>query len=145
MISALPTVDDTFSTEVGVILMGLDAERLLAGLYLASLAVDPTIVTLLVDRVRHGAAGPVTLDALAAAGVSKWRAAAAALDASGRPEPGPAPLRQAWSQAFRKLGALGIGQNRSATTVYLTACWLRREDIGKYATAREQARGWQGH
>ncbi|GAA4294285.1 hypothetical protein GCM10023148_56530 [Actinokineospora soli] len=53
----MPGVDDPVDTEVGVILLGLDADRLLAGLGLASLAEDPGRVAVTVDRVRHDQVG----------------------------------------------------------------------------------------
>jgi hypothetical protein len=40
----MPGVDDDPSTEAGVILLGLDAERLLAGLAAAARADDPGLV-----------------------------------------------------------------------------------------------------
>src|SRR5262249_11046326 len=40
---SFPAVDDAPTTEVGVILMGLDAERLLAGLGTAALGDDPAL------------------------------------------------------------------------------------------------------
>ena len=43
---ALPAVDDPAETEVGVIILGLSAERLLAGLGVAGIAREPTGATL---------------------------------------------------------------------------------------------------
>jgi hypothetical protein len=123
---ALPAVDDPASTEVGVILMGLDAASLLAGLGLVALAEDPTAVTLLIDQVRHGGEASLTRDQLIEGGAHRWRAERdKPLDA----EPG-ATLRQAWTRAYRAV--LDRNAGPAASTAYLTACWLRAAELDRY-------------
>ncbi|WP_020670859.1 DUF6187 family protein [Amycolatopsis nigrescens] len=131
---SLPAVDAPASTEVGVILLGLDAERLLAGLGLATLADDPGLVALAVDQVRHGALTQFTQEGLVEAGATRWRCLRSTLgapDAAGS-------LRQTWERAIRSLThsdgpAPGPGP---ASAAYLAACWLRREDIDRFADHR---------
>lgn len=97
---ALASIDDPDGTEVGVILLGLDAERLLAGVGSARLADDDTaLVTQAVDQARHEVAGPRYAD-LIAAGRARWRAVRASSRACPsrrtrlpRGAPGPRPPR----------------------------------------------------
>jgi hypothetical protein len=133
----LPFCDDPPSTEIGVIVMGLPAEQLLAGLGMAALADDPAAVTLLIDRVRHGGMAHISADRLIAAGLDRWRAVQPALAAG--PPGRSAPLRQRWAQAYRALARCEIGATGPATSIYLAACWLRATEIDKYAQARPAA------
>lgn len=137
---ALPAVDDPPLTEIGVILLGLDAERLLAGLGLAALADDPTLVTLAVDQARHGSFGRFGEPALIAAGAARWAAVWPTLAA--RPSPVVAgSVRETWERTVRAVASTvagtvaGVG---TASTAYLAACWLRHEDI-EPLTEREGA------
>ncbi|AXB47427.1 DUF6187 family protein [Amycolatopsis albispora] len=129
----LPAVDGPASTETGVILMGLDARRLLAGLGLASLFDDPGQVTLAVDHARHDAPLQFSLDALVAAGATRWLAARDALAAAGGPPADFASLRLAWEQTLRLLAGCDLGDAGPATVAYLAACWLRREEIDRHS------------
>lgn len=130
---SLPSVDGSASAEVGVILMGLDARRLLAGLGLASLFDDPGQVTLAVDHARHDAPLQLSLDALVAAGTTRWLAARDALAAAGGPAPDAASLRLAWEQTLRLLGNCDLDPAGPSTVAYLAACWLRRQEIDRYS------------
>ena len=125
---SLPAIDDPASTEVGVILLGLAADQLLAGLGLAALAEDPTAITLLVDQIRHGGAATLTLERLVSLGLHRWQQErdAPAL-AAGR----GAPLRQAWAQVYQAV--LDRQLTAPASTAYLTACLLRSAEIDGYA------------
>jgi hypothetical protein len=126
---SLPACDDQPSTEIGVVVLGLSAEHLLAGLGGAMLADDAAQVTLLIDYLSHGGTHATTLDQLVAAGVSRWLAAQPALANAG---PVPRyPLRQAWAQAYLLVSRL-TGPAAIAATVYLTACWLRESEVGQY-------------
>lgn len=135
---SLPAVDDPASTELGVILLGLDADRLLAGLGMAALSGyshDTATVTLLVDLAMHGVPDGRPLGAAVAAGTRRWRAARPALSAGypgGTPSAAP---RQAWAQAYRVVAAAGAGKPGSATHAYLTACWLRRNEVDRRTNA----------
>jgi hypothetical protein len=138
---SLPSVDDDPDTEVGVLLMGLGPERLLAGLGVAS--EDPTLspatVTMVVDQLRHGVRPDLTLEAAMTTGVLRWRAARQGLFAADLgPEWRSAALRQLWDAAARALdsGASVVPQLRTAggaERVYLIACWLRPEEITEIA------------
>jgi hypothetical protein len=129
---SVPACDDPPSTEIGVIVMGLPAQQLLAGLGMAVLADDPAAVTLLIDQVRHGGAAQITLSHLVVAGLDRWRAVQPAL-AAGPRKNRTASLRQAWAQAYGALGQCEIGAMSPAAAVYLTACWLRASEIDRYA------------
>ncbi|MFI1888504.1 DUF6187 family protein [Streptomyces jumonjinensis] len=130
---SLTPVDEPPFTETGVMLMGLDAERLLAGLGMASLADDPAQVALAVDRVRHGVTAALGFDALVETGARRWRGARAALAAAGPRPPVPASLRRAWDQALRTLSYCDLGEPGPAAIAHLAACWLRQEEIDRCA------------
>lgn len=130
---SLPAVGDPPSVETGVILMGQEAEALLAGLGATALAADPAAVALLVDQVRHAGTVALTLDRLVRLGVHHWRME--------REMPGPAlgnaaPLRQSWARAYHALSESRAGNGGPARLAYLTACWLRRGEVDRYADAR---------
>lgn len=129
---ALPAVDDPASTETGVILLGLGADRLLAGLGLTTGDEDPATVTLLVDLARHGAPDATSFADAVAAGISRWWSARAVLGTDVVVAAAAAP-RQAWAQAYRMLAGTGACPPGSAEHSYLTACWLRRDEIDRYA------------
>jgi hypothetical protein len=131
---SLPAVDDSAGTETGVILLGLDADRLLAGLGLAALGDDAAQVALAVDFARHGAAVQIPYGDLLAAGARRWRTARPALATAGAVLPASGSLRRVWTRALDVLtgpSAADLGAAGPATRAYLTACWLRREDIDR--------------
>jgi hypothetical protein len=138
---ALPAIDDDPETEIGVLLMGFEPERLLAGLGVASggAVEEPATVTTYVDQLRHGARDDRTLADALVAGAERWRAAGAGLAAvQVRPGTQSAALRQLWVAAATGLAAAGAGapglRTRSdAERVYLVACWLRRAEITRTA------------
>lgn len=125
----MPAVDDDPATEIGVLLMGFGSERLLAGLGVAGPGDDAVLVTLLVDQLRHGIPTDTTLAAAVTAGAGRWRLARPAL-VSAQPGPGmpSAALRARWAEASAAVTA-ATGQRGQAEHVYLTACWLRRDEI----------------
>lgn len=139
-IFSLPSVNDDPDTEIGVLLMGLGPERLLAGLGVASR--DPTLtpatVTLMVDHLRHGVREDLTFEAAVAAGVRRWLLAREGLFAADLGTGRRSALRQLWAAATHALdaGAAVAPQLRTAggaERVYLTACWLRPEEITEIA------------
>ncbi|MGW4272005.1 DUF6187 family protein [Streptomyces seoulensis] len=130
---SLTPVDGPAMTETGVMLMGLEAERLLAGLGMAALADDPAQILLTVDRVRHGVGATVSFEALVEAGARRWREARPVLAAVGGPAPAPAALRTAWNETLRMFAHCDLGGPGPATTAHLAACWLRREEIDRLA------------
>ena len=129
---SLPAVDAPSSVEVGVILMGQEAQSLLVGLGTTTLAADPAAVALLVDQVRHTGTVALTLDHLVRLGVHRWRmereAHGPALDTA-------APLRQSWGRAYHALSEGRVDAGGPAQLAYLTACWLRRREIDRYVDA----------
>jgi hypothetical protein len=129
---AMPSVDAPASTEIGVILLGLDAERLLAGLGMATLADDPATVALSVDHTRHGAALRFATDMLVEAGCRRWTAASPALAEATRGLHPSASPRQAWPQAERAVDTVDPLTTGPACRAYLTACWLRRNEIDRW-------------
>ncbi|WP_436497742.1 DUF6187 family protein [Actinokineospora sp. HUAS TT18] len=127
----LPALDAPPSTETGVMLLGLDPERLLACLAVVTLADDPGQVAMLVDHVRHGGAH-LTMPDLVAAGASRWRDIRPGLAAA---DPSPtvsASVRQTWDRTHATIAA-EFTDTGPACLVYLTACWLRRADIDPIA------------
>jgi hypothetical protein len=134
---AMPSVDATASTEVGVILLGLGVERLMAGLGLAALADDPASVALSVDHVRHGVALRFATDELVAAGRTRWVAARGAIAEAAEGMPTSASPRQAWPHAERAVDAVDPIATGPASRAYRTACWLRRNEIDHWV--EEQA------
>ncbi|MEU3626858.1 hypothetical protein BS329_32700 [Amycolatopsis coloradensis] len=126
----LPSIDDDPSTEAGVILMGLDAERLLAGVGLARIADEPALVALAVDQARHEALALDT-DALIEAGITRWRAVRPLIAAV--PEVTVAgALRKEWEQTTARVIATVTGLG-PASVACLAACWLRRDDVDRFA------------
>jgi hypothetical protein len=127
---AMPAVDQPAQTEVGVILAGLDAPRLLAGLGVASLADDATLVTLLVDQVRHsGGGGELTMQELHELGARQWRETGPVLMVAGASAPLSGSVRQSWERAMRVVSSAEIGAIGPSSQAYLAACWLRHEAI----------------
>ncbi|HEX4722947.1 MAG TPA: DUF6187 family protein [Pseudonocardiaceae bacterium] len=129
---AMPAVDEAAQTEIGVILAGLDAPRLLAGLGMASLADDATLVTLLVDQVRHSGGGELTMRELHELGARRWCEVRAALSAAGASAPLSGSVRQSWERAVRVvIGAASgpVGVVGPGSQAYLAACLLRRTAI----------------
>jgi hypothetical protein len=129
----LPSVDQPAATETGVILAGLDTDRLLAGLGVSSLGGDPTMVTLLVDQLRHGG-GELTIDVALRIGAHRWHTVRPALAAAGHGTSVSGSVRQAWAAAMRVVAAADIGALGPAGQAYLAACWLRRDGIDELAT-----------
>jgi hypothetical protein len=130
---ALPAVDDPGSTEAGVILLGLDPDRLLAGLGVARLADDAAVVTQVVDQARHGAGG-FTMTALVDSGAGHWRALR---DELGEPPStsSPGSLRRTWATRLERVAEAVPGAG-AATVAYLTACALRRTEVDQLADRR---------
>jgi hypothetical protein len=128
----MPDLDAPPTTEAGVILMGLPAERLLAGLGLAGIADDPVQVTLVVDQATHGALDTISADALVAAGIDRWRTTREALSGS----KSGASARKQWANAMEVLARADIGELSPASRAYLAACWLRRGEIDRIMEER---------
>ncbi|WP_410623582.1 DUF6187 family protein [Amycolatopsis sp. cmx-8-4] len=130
---ALPSIDDPDATEVGVILLGLDAERLLAGVGFARLADDPALVTQAVDQARHEVAAP-GYAGLIAAGRDRWRAVRVAIG-SLPVAVNPASPRRAWAETAAHVAA-AVPDAGPASISYLTACTLRRREVDRLADER---------
>ncbi|MBE1502111.1 hypothetical protein H4696_009211 [Amycolatopsis lexingtonensis] len=131
---ALPEVDAPAATEVGVILLGLEADRLLAGLGLARLADDPALVTQVVDQARHGVPD-AGLPGLLETGRQQWRSLRAALGAPPSTST-PGSLRREWDRASARVAAAVPGAG-AASLAYLTACVLRRADVDRIADRKD--------
>jgi len=138
---SLPSIDDDPDTELGVLLMGLGPDRLLAGLGVAGRdpTADPATVTLLVDQLRHGARAELMFSDAVAAGARRWQVAcegfvAANLSLGLR----SAALRRLWESAADMIAAFSDATPQLRTTgaaerVYLIACWLRLAEIATIA------------
>ncbi len=130
---ALPAVDEEPETELGVLLMGLGPERLLAGLGVAA-DDDPVAATLVVDQLRHGTRRDLTFAAALEAGGQRWLAALPRLVAAAPVSAyRSAALRRQWAAAEAVVAAAGVADG-VAERVYLAACWLRRGEIDRLAT-----------
>ena len=128
----MPNVDDPPPTEIGVILLGLDAGHLLAGLAVAALSDDPAAITLLVDQARHDGAARLELGQLMSAGAARWRAARGALLAAAGGGTQTASLRLAWANTCAAVARGDVGSLGPASAVYLTACLLRHADVDRH-------------
>lgn len=130
---SLPAVDSEPETELGVLLMGLGPERLLAGLGVA--AGDPVAATLVVDQLRHGTRPDLTFEVALTAGAARWRAARPGLTAAA-PEAAyrSADLRRQWVAAVDVVVAADVAAG-AAQRVYFAACWLRRAEIDRLVSA----------
>ena len=128
----LPDVDAPAGTEIGVILLGLEADRLLAGLGLATLADHPTRVTMVVDQARHGAVNGLTMAALVDLGTDRWQQVRPKLAGSAI---APAALRQQWVAAEQAVDSADIGELGPASRAYLSACLLRRVEVDRHVEA----------
>jgi hypothetical protein len=126
-------VDDPASTETGVVLLGLDPGRLLAGLGLTVLSGDddPGLVALAVDRARHGA-GPLEFDVLIEAGARRWRAVRDTLP--GDPVEDASP-RAGWDHTMRALAACGPAGAGPTQLAFLAACLMRRRAVDNHLPA----------
>jgi hypothetical protein len=159
----MPAVDQPALTEIGVILSGLAADRLLAGLGLGTTtsawsyveptqpglvelvlgasadADDPALVTLLVDQLRHR--DPAAMAEATAIGAHRWRMARPGLAAVDRGPSVSASVRQAWQRALLTVRAADLGDTAisPAAHAYLAACWLRCTEID---TAADRLRGY---
>jgi hypothetical protein len=130
----MPAVDQPALTEVGVILSGLDTDRLLAGLGVAAADNEPTAAVLRVDRLRHDDPGAMA-DAVVA-GAWLWLAVRDVLAAKDQLPSVSASIRQAWDRSLRTARAaeqditepIGL-----AGRAYLAACWLRCSEVDRLA------------
>jgi hypothetical protein len=130
----LPDLDSSAGEEAGVILLGLDPDRLLAGLGFAGLADDPALVTQVVDRARHGVFSTGHAE-LVTSGALHWRRLKAAVEAV----PGKTPsggMRREWRDTADRVGAAVPGAG-PAVRSYLTACWIRRDEIERLCDREE--------
>jgi uncharacterized protein DUF6187 len=131
----MPAVDQPALTEVGVILSGLDTDRLLAGLGVTDAAGhDPTAAVLQVDRLRHGDEQGMA-DAVLA-GAQRWLAVRDTLAAKDQRVSVSASVRQAWDRALRTVRAAEPDIAESigvAGRAYLAACWLRCAEVDRLA------------
>lgn len=123
--SAFPSIDDDPLTEIGVILMGLDDQRLLAGLGIAESVDEPSIATLLVDQARHGVLESASLSDLVERGSDRWRVVRPTLMKSRGEAMISGALRQVWTEAFRVVAECEVDWTNTTEVTYLTACWLR--------------------
>jgi hypothetical protein len=127
---ALPDVDASGATEAGIILLGLDADRLLAGLAVARFADDPALVTQVVDQARHGSA-EFGLGGLLESGRQHWLSLR---DRVGDPPStsSPGSLRREWERRLDFVAAAVPGAG-AGTIAYLTACALRGTEVDQLA------------
>ncbi|MFC5064262.1 DUF6187 family protein [Actinomycetospora atypica] len=132
----LPALDASADEEIGIVLLGLDAERLLAGLGLScdDPGRDPALVALAVDRARHGAVDGVTLDDLVRRGTHHWTTWRPVLADAGLARIPVGSVRERWAAVASRTAHLeALAERDAATRIHLTACWLRRADVDRCA------------
>lgn len=130
----LPAIDEPGTTEAGIILLGLDVDRLLAGVGFARLADDSALVTQAVDQARHGVFA-VDLAGLVEIGRARWLAVRSTLPSALRAgEPGA--LRREWERALDRVTD-AVPDAGPASAGYLTACLLRRTEVDRFAERGE--------
>lgn len=129
---SLPAVDDPAEVEVGVIILGLSTDRLLAGLGMSDRTEDPTTATLVVDQLRHGATDPMPMHAAIAGGATIWRDSNAALSDVDPRDVRSASVRASFTTALRVVATAGLPGRNPARHAYLAACWLRRVEVDRY-------------
>ncbi|MEU3051536.1 DUF6187 family protein, partial [Streptomyces sp. NPDC006984] len=129
----LPNQDADPVEEAGLILMGLDARRILAVLGTAVLTQQPGTAVLLVDKAWHQGAVRIPFDQAVATGAAQWREQRTALADADEGVPRSGAPREAWARAHGVVTrALG---ERMAPTVgaCLAVAWFRREEFDEVA------------
>ncbi len=125
----LPYLDVEADSEVGVLLLGLDSERLLMGLGLAVMTAAPEDVALLTDKLTHHGRVTISAEDARARGKQAWRAAYKLLVAAGRGERRSGSPREAWAGAVATVSAVLGSPADPASCAYVAACWYRREEM----------------
>ena len=137
---ALPAVDEDPDTELGVLLMGLGPERLLAGLGVAASGDDPAPAFLLRGPAApRRPAGPDD-GGCGRAGAARWRAARA------RGSRRPTRSRRALGRAAPAVGVRADGgrQRRIALRARPNACtWRRAGCAAPRSTKTAEERPWR--
>ena len=134
--STLPDVDAPPEVEVGVMLLGMDADRLLTGLGLASIADDAGRVAVTVERLRHGgSAGALSATELLVEGARRWTEVRPVLAAACPVPSSSASIRRSWEATSRALDVPHLAGTGPATRVHLTTCWLRHVEVDARAAA----------
>ncbi|MDZ5444410.1 DUF6187 family protein [Micromonospora sp. 4G57] len=132
----LPYLDADPISEAGLILLGLDAERILAMLGFATLTADPGAAVLVVDSALHNGEFRISFSAAVAAGGAEWRRHRPAFAAADGNRFRSGSPREAWA-AMYDVARAAVAENTSSTTVAcLAACWFRREEIDQVTHVR---------
>jgi Family of unknown function (DUF6187) len=127
----LPALDADPVSETGMILMGLDARRLLAVLGTAALTAEPGTVLLLVDEAWHQGAVRIPFDSALTAGATRWREHRAALAEADDGTPRSGAPREAWARLYAT-AVRALGERVPPTVLACLAVgWFRREEIDK--------------
>ncbi|WP_433320058.1 DUF6187 family protein [Micromonospora chersina] len=125
----LPYLDADPVSESGLILMGMDAERILAILGLAALTADPGSAVLVIDAAWHDGEIRISFPAAVAAGVREWRRHRPALAAADGDQFRSGSPREAWASAYQVAQGAVAATAGTTVTACLAACWFRREEI----------------
>ncbi|MFG1796483.1 DUF6187 family protein [Nocardia sp. NPDC049149] len=125
----LPELDADPVSEAGVVLMGLDARRLLAVLGTATLTAQPCTAVLLVDKAWHQGVVHIPFDEAVAAGAAQWRKHRAALAAADDGVPRSGGPREAWVRMYGT-AVRALGERMAPTELTCLAVgWYRREEL----------------
>ncbi|MFV2084759.1 DUF6187 family protein [Micromonospora sp. LOL_021] len=132
----LPDTDADLVAEAGLVLMGLDAQRLLAVLGTAAITAHPGASLLAVDTAWHQGDVRLPFPTVVAAGVAQWRRYRRALAAADDGVPRSGAPREAWARTHATaLDALGTA-TADTTSAALAVCWFRREEIDGFCDDR---------
>lgn len=131
----LPALDADPVAEAGVVLMGLDAHRLLAVLGTAALTAQPGSALLLVDEAWHQGAVRIPFDEAVAAGAAQWREHRAALAEADDGVPRSGAPREAWT-SVHGTAVRALGEHMAPTMLAcLAVAWFRREELDEATRA----------
>ncbi|WP_433546048.1 DUF6187 family protein [Streptomyces sp. CA-294286] len=125
----LPDQDADPVEEAGLILMGLDARRILAVLGTAVLTQQPGPAVLLVDKAWHQGAVRIPFDEAVNTGATHWREQRAALAQADDGVPRSGAPREAWARAHGTV-VRALGEHMAPTVrACLAVAWFRREEF----------------
>jgi hypothetical protein len=120
-------VDASAEAEFGVVLMGMDVERVLLALGLAALYSEPADVLRAVDHLVHRDMMVTTAIQARAAAAVVWTKAAPLLPVTSSTTLSGSP-REAWEFCLRVVRS-SLESWPSTLHLYLAVCWFRRAEV----------------
>ncbi|GAA2078446.1 DUF6187 family protein [Actinomadura alba] len=126
---SMPHLDISPDTEVGVVLLGLDARTLLTGLGISEIIDDPSLMVLAVDHLNHQGELRIKAEIAYEIGAQRWtilRNRLADAPAHALRSGGP---REAWTRSLATVNETFGHSLGTAARHFAAACWFRREEI----------------